>query len=106
MSDIALRRKVAEATNRVVKARGIDVEGLGEVCAALGDLLGAWTGQEVRILIHAESQSEGIDMSKRASDDPELLRHALDALEHHREQTRPIGRCDSVIERLRARLGA
>jgi len=90
----------------VVKARGADVEGLGFACAALGDLLGAWTGQEVRILIHAESQSEGIDMSKKAADDTELLRHALDALEHHREQTRPIGRCDSVIERLRARLEA
>jgi hypothetical protein len=36
----------------------------------------------------------------------ELLRHALDALEYHREQTRPIARNDSVIERLREQLGA
>lgn len=106
MSDIALKRKVAEAANRVVKARGADVEGLGLACAALGDLLGSWTGQEVRILIHAESQGDGVDMSKKAADDAELLRHALDALEHHREQTRPIARNDSVIERLRVRLEA
>ena len=43
---------------------------------------------------------------KKAADDAELLRHALDALEHHREQTRPIARNDSVIERLRVRLEA
>jgi len=36
----------------------------------------------------------------------ELLQHALDALEHHREQTRPIHRCDAVIASLRALLGA
>lgn len=34
-----------------------------------------------------------------------LLRQALDALEHHREQTRPIQRTDVCIEALRRALG-
>lgn len=65
MNDIAMKRKLADATQRLVKGRGADIEGVGAVCSALGDLLGAWTGQEVRILICAEGQSEAIDMSKK-----------------------------------------
>lgn len=65
MSDIILKRQLAEATQRVVKSRGPDVEGFGLICATLGELLGQWTGQEVRILICAEGQSEAIDMTKK-----------------------------------------
>lgn len=67
MNDVQLKRKLAAATQRVVKARGADVQGLGLVCSALGDLLGAWTGQEVRVLICAEGQSEAVDMIKQPS---------------------------------------
>ena len=35
----------------------------------------------------------------------ELLRRALDALEHHREQTRPIERTDGAIADIRRGLG-
>jgi len=65
MSDISLKRQLAEATRRVVNGRGPDVEGFGLICAALGELLGQWTGQEVRILICAEGQSEAVDMTKK-----------------------------------------
>ena len=44
------------------------------------------------------SQSENEELRQ-------LLQFALEALEHHREQTRPIGRCDNVIKMLRSRLG-
>jgi hypothetical protein len=33
-----------------------------------------------------------------------LMCEALEALEHHREQTRPIDRCDTVITKLRRHL--
>lgn len=36
--------------------------------------------------------------------DEDLLRLALEALEHHREQTRPIERTDAAIDALRERL--
>ena len=40
-----------------------------------------------------------------AEDDEELLRQALEALEHHLEQTRPIERTEAAIAALRGRLG-
>ena len=43
--------------------------------------------------------AEGVAMN-----DDDLLRMALDALEHHREQTRPIERTDAAIAALRERL--
>lgn len=67
MSDVVLKRKVAEATQRIVKSSRPDIEGLGVLCGALGDLLGAWTGQRVRVLICADDQSEAVDMTKAPS---------------------------------------
>lgn len=64
MSDVILKRKVGEATQRIMKNAPPDVEGVGLLCAALGDLLGQWTGQRVRILIFADDQSDAIDMVK------------------------------------------
>lgn len=64
MNDVVLKRKVSEATQRLVKSSQPDVEGLGLLCGALGDLLGAWTGQRVRVLICADDQSDAVDMVK------------------------------------------
>lgn len=63
-AEVAIKRRVAEAAHRIVKSSRPDVEGLGVLCGALGDLLGAWTGQRVRVLICADDQSEHIDMTK------------------------------------------
>ena len=64
MNDVVLKRKVAEATQRIVTSSAPDVECLGLLCGALGDLLGAWTGQRVRVLICADDQSDAVDMTK------------------------------------------
>lgn len=64
MNDIALKRRAALAMQRITKHSGPDVEGFGLLCGALGDLLGAWTGQRVRVLICADDQSEAVDMTK------------------------------------------
>lgn len=50
---------------------------------------------------HMRGQAE----CKEASDaDAKLLKRALRALEHYKEQTRPIAMADEVMEALRARL--
>lgn len=64
MNDVVLKRKVATATQRIVKNSQPDLEGLALLCGALGDLLGAWTGQRVRVLICADDHSEAVDMVK------------------------------------------
>jgi hypothetical protein len=68
MNEIVLKRRLSEATQRVVKCREADMEGLGLVVSAIGDLLGVWTGQKVRIQITAEGQSEAVDMVKQPGD--------------------------------------
>lgn len=47
MSDVVLKRKAAEAMQRIVKSSRPDIEGIGLLCEALDDLLGAWTGKRV-----------------------------------------------------------
>lgn len=59
----------------------------------------------VRALPH-ESEETGFTVRLVAAAPVDaLLRQALDALEYHREQTRPIERTDAAIAALRERLG-
>ena len=54
------------------------------------------------------ADSEGtraVKYLRRARAADALLRQALEALEHHREQTRPIQQTDAAIATLRERLG-
>lgn len=57
MSDVVLKRKAAEAMQRIVKSSRPDIEGIGLLCEALDDLLGAWTGKRVRVQICANGQA-------------------------------------------------
>ena len=61
---------------------------------------GEWRGPDV------DEFERWHSVAKVAARDAEpLLRAALQALLHYREQTRPIADCDAVIARLQTRLG-
>ena len=66
MSDIALRRKLLEQAQLMVRTNNPEVcmQQFSGLLNTLGDLLGAWTGEKVRVHITAAGQGESVDMQK------------------------------------------
>lgn len=69
MSEAAMKRKLLEQTNLLVKTN--DATASLVACAgildALGTLMSEWTGEVVRIRMTAEGQPDVLDMVKRPS---------------------------------------
>lgn len=67
MNDMALKRKLLEQTNVMVRTNSGEqaLVALGELIGTLGDLLSAWTGEVVRVRITAEGKPDVVDMVKR-----------------------------------------
>lgn len=67
MNDVVIKRGLAEATQRIVKSRDPNIPAVAGVLNALGDLLSAWTGENVRVQVTAEGQTDAVDMIKPKS---------------------------------------
>ena len=64
MSDVVIKRELAEATQRIVKSRDPNMPAVANLLNSLGDLLSVWTGETVRVQVSAEGQQESVDMVK------------------------------------------
>jgi hypothetical protein len=67
MTDIAIRRKLLEHTNTMIRTTNPDtcMREFAHVIDCLGSLLSEWTGEKVRVQITAEGQEESVDMEKQ-----------------------------------------
>lgn len=67
MSEVVIRRRVAEATQRLVKGTtdpALTLANFAAVLDALGALMSEWTGEVVRVRVTAEGQPDMVDMVK------------------------------------------
>lgn len=62
---IPIKRRLADATQRIIKARDPDLQAFANALAALGDLLGEWSGETVTVRVEAAGHPEAVlDMTK------------------------------------------
>ena len=64
MSDVVVKRELAEATQRILKSRDPNMPAVANLLNSLGYLLSIWTGETVRVQVSAEGQQESVDMVK------------------------------------------
>jgi Lar family restriction alleviation protein len=69
------------------------------------DAIAEWNKRPPIAIMEADHMPDASTMVSPVPSDAVLMRQALDALEYHMEQTRPITRTSEAIDALRARLG-
>lgn len=67
MSDIETRRKLVDQAQFMARANSPEAKmrSLAAMLNTLGELVGAWTGEQVRIQVTAVGQTESVDVVNR-----------------------------------------